>query len=566
MSMEQGWKRATWHIQRIPVSSWVIIGLFVVVTTMSAVIAANNLTANSDSNVYPYLLQNITEPNQIIVSSKHTNLLKFPFFFMQAILPINFTTYMIETSLLFVTTVFLWVLITIYSIGKNSLKPTLVTASVLMLASPLFNNEIVYSTVRNIDYPVALLFIVVLARFITGDLLGKRIIWNIPVHYLKVAGVCALASVLIAGDMFFFYILAPSVIAMSLFAYLRYPNKPIRHRSIIAAVVATATALLGIALKKVLDIIGLYDIDAKYLTDQKFELSALPIMIKSIIKQTMSLFGISFSEPHFVVTSIYTILALCLVLYGAIRLIRGLRKHPLDSGFLAVIGVVSIGLLVVAAYIASGLAVIKTANGSYVHSDNTRYLTLIPLAAVFVGSYIVARKVVPIPRRMHTYVTVAFVFGITFFVVNAVSSYGRQIDNASPRKEAEIAVAKALESEHVSAAVTGYWYGSSMKLWSQSSLTYAVVAECNKPSPLNTRREWYKPSDTTKRSALVIDMSDGDLAFLGYCKGTDLERIYGTPIKTLQVDTGPKPGLDKYVNIWIYDYDVRSRLQPIDIN
>jgi hypothetical protein len=130
----------------------------------------------------------------------------------------------------------------------------------------------------------------------------------------------------------------------------------------------------------------------------------------------------------------------------------------------------------------------------------------------------------------------------------------------APSKESINNLIGYLTENKVNTIVTDFWYGPPIRFWSSDRITYAPQINCNKPLSFDSREDWYVPQKGI-RSALVIDR--GGLNY-GYWSCTDeqLVTIYDEPVKRATTP-GINPG--ETVHVWIYDYDVRERIESFPV-
>lgn len=542
-------------LQQNPVIS-ILFLVLITSSVYSAFYASNNLSTNSDAIVYPYLFRDIPAADQLLVSDKHSNILKMPLFALQGLFTYNYTSFMIFNIILYILTILGWVFLCIKIFGKRSSYPVLLTAIVVVLTAHSFNNELIYSTVRNIEYPIILFFFYLLARLVFAK--SKYISKKKSILFILYT---AFVAVMIAGDQFFVYIgLTPALLVLIALLF----NQKIPKKRILYGVSSIIGIFLGsLLIKAILDVVGLYDLDKRYLSETI--IPSLPILLDSVlavINQWFYLVGTAI--PPRISSRSLVDLALIIGVFGTIILLviaayNSIFKHTKENQialFVATILLVS-SVVLVGAYVMSGLAF---QGGDILDSlANVRYMTLLPLVLIFGAG--LSTVLFPTVLNYEKIIGIIFIIALIPALYSAVKYNNYSYLQAKESKISYINLANSLKQEGVTQVLSGYWYGAALRFWSEDTIHYSVVAECNKPSIENARRDWYKPNTSTNKSALIIDMSGRDLPFLGFCSGEKLQKIYGKANKEFQFITSPNLG--SKINIWIFNYDIRSHTQPI---
>lgn len=533
---------------KLIIGAWLIL---VAVCFYSGFYASEALSINSDALVYPYLFDNF-KLDTILVSEKHSNLLKMPLFALQSVAPYNHLTLTIFNVALFTATITLWCYLIIRILGKKYQISVLITAAIVTLFATTQNDNLIYNTVRNIEYPLSLWFLVETMRYVYKS---GRPTWQFILSAI-------LFSTMLAGDHFFRYTFALPIIITVIFLFILLRNK-MRVRSAIAGSVAIGTVVLSAIIQTLFDIIGLYDIDRGYLQKSSPlpDISHVLTLVKITAKQILSLFNIHFPQP-FIIKALIVLVIAALLSYIAYYLYKSLRKITTSWKAASVLSLALTGITVVGVYIAGGFAA-SLESGTPIPSDNQRYLTIFPLLLIPVLAHISFTSLQRFRLKKQAkiaLVIIAVIVASIYFHPTATSLTSRQalIDQ---RQSDFYSLGKSLDDRDIDVMVSGYWSGAATRFWIGDKVLYAVAAECNKPSIENSRRDWYAKSPHVNKSALVIDMKGSDLPFLGYCPAEDLKKIYGDPIESYTI-VNPR----KHTNVWVYDYDIRSKLTPLPDN
>lgn len=189
-----------------------------------------------------------------------------------------------------------------------------------------------------------------------------------------------------------------------------------------------------------------------------------------------------------------------------------------------------------------------------VGQEATRYLTIMPLISV-VG-FIWILKTYYYNHKQLIYTSLVLLLMCLLFAIKPISSqYSTSVQSSKQLRASLINVSTILEQNHVKNAITGYWYGASLRFWSHNKINFTPIVNCNTPLTVNIRKDWF----TSKiKSALVVNRIGNGTAFRG-CTDSQLSLIYGQPVKKL-LAIGSQP--NTYVYIWIYNYNVRQKLLP----
>jgi hypothetical protein len=154
-----------------------LLAVLLAVTVYTSVCASIFIANNSDAVVYPYLFMDGIGGSDMVVPGKHANILKYPLFWLQSVLPYNYETLMVVNVLLVVATVFGWLFLLMRIVDRKYHDVLIAGLILLLISSQSFNTEIIYNTVRNIEYPIALAFIMATAHILLGKAFRRRHQW-----------------------------------------------------------------------------------------------------------------------------------------------------------------------------------------------------------------------------------------------------------------------------------------------------------------------------------------------------------------------------------------------------
>lgn len=549
-----------WIAKRPELTVYVSFFLLALVTLYCAWYANYYLSGNSDDLIYPYIFHNFRF-HDLILPGQHSNILKFPVFALQAIFPYTFATFTIVSIGLVFVTVLGWAFLLMKLFGRRYAPLICVTLASILLGSRLLNYDLLGTTIRNIEFPIVLAFIMV-----AGSLLQKRALQRRDYIYGSIAG--ALFALTLAGDSFFLYTVCASLfICLAFLWFIQQPGSkkgstPHFRNTLVYAIGFTVLAL---CIRAAVSVLGI----AKYYTAAVFKPHILPLnhlapSLSTASTQTLDLFNANIFGQQVSPTHSLVFINFFLLVLGVAGLLYMLRDGFSHAGRTALLTRISHSHLFVftvaavwgfvsfAAYIASDLVVGPDANGNIVSLYQERYITLIPLLLITGIAYLVwrrfdARKIIFFGLPILT---------ILVLLVNLPSIRTSHVYDGTLR-DGPIAVAKAAKANHVQLVISGYWYGSAVRFWSHNQLQFTSVAGCNIPQPtFNTRSSWYIPSSSIHTTALVIVHKGIDASYWT-CSTSDLLRIYGQPAKTIKVETPDQPEL------WIYNHDIRDKIAPM---
>jgi hypothetical protein len=545
---------------RLTALTYLSLALLAAVTLYCAWYANYYQAGNADDIVYPYLFQHF-QAHDIILPGQHANLLKLPIFVLQAVLPYNFSTFTIVNLSLVLVTTLAWVILLIWLLGRRYAPLICLSLASVLLGSQLLNYDLMGTTIRNIEFPIVLAFIIY-----TGTLLQKHALSR---RKLIIGGVVGLLfSLTIAGDSFFLYTVCFSLLLVLAFYWLTGEQvAKLRQQYRLAAAYAIGFSVLALVIRLAVSVLGI----TKYYTAGVFKPHVLPLnhlapSISTATTQLLNLFdanifGLAVRPGNSLVFLNFLLLALGLA--GLAYMLRDsldaarrqnlLKRLNFTRVFtLAVMSLTFFVTYVV--YIVADLVVMPDANGNIVSFNQERYLVIAPLLLVAGIAYLVWRKF-SLWRLVFVGLPAIILFGL---LINSPSIKRSHVYDSSLRA-GPIAVAKAAKANHVPLLVTGYWYGSSTRFWSHGQIAFAGIANCNIPEPtFNNRFSWYKPDLAIHKSALVVSRSGPDAQFW-VCSDARLTAIYGNPVKVAPV------GSNGQTSLWIYNYDVRSRLSPLTL-
>jgi len=535
---------------------WVWLAIFCLgcATLLSAFYANHQQSANADDIVYPYLFSHYTR-SDIVLPGQHSNLVKFPLFIVQSLLPYNYLSFSIVNIGLFVISIGLWAFLLFIVIKqRRDLLIISVSLMIILVSSTDFANNFVGTTIRNIEYPISLFFYIVVAQLYVHRV--KRIL-------LLVAG--GLFAFVCAGDSFFVYG-AGLAILITLLAPLvsQLRNRRISASTLQAPLFVIVALIASVIIRKAistLDIVNYYT--GSFLSPHLLPLSHILPSLRVATLQFLDLCGADIFSGYAKSISPFTALSFFIVLCSLVGLAmlsvswlrHGIRKCEQDIPPWRQIvewTLANTFWLVICLYIASDLVVTNN-HGHFVSAEQERYITFLPLL-LCIGLVHILRYAHSRTPKIYKNLGYAPIIIVAFLLVSLPIIRSSFKMNNAFLADAQW-TANTAQRHNVQVIASGYWYGAATSFWAHNSLRFVSIAGCNAAAPpFNNRRSWYVPSTKTMHSALVIDRSGADKPYWT-CSNERLKQIYGSPT---QIITGRGPAQPV---MWIYDYDVRSRIR-----
>jgi len=541
-----------------------IIGILLAISVAIIAYPSSALMAgNSDAMVDTYNFSLPFHKNDVILPAQHDNILKIPLFFTQSLFAYNYLSFTFVNLGLVAITFILWWLLLCKIFGNRYSLLCAVLLVLVAVASREFNNQIVYTTIRNIEYPLAFGYLLCLLKKLSGNCANRA-----PIFVFSF-----FAALVAAGDNLMLYILVISSFAPVIFYIIqkRRLNKTALH----VGGLALGVIVGGLIVRWLMSVLGLFIGDKTYLSGTHItKIDDLLPSVHVAATQLLDLLGfqsfganIVFRAPLIITMFVFClmgILGLSLALFIYIKnSLKGISSDFTESA-IGVAGLICLAIFAI--YVFSGTVVIRAASGHITSLNNDRYITFIPFLLAAGCSWLL--------YKLNEHQRNIAIYACFVIIIVSAPMFLQQTHTllriANVNKRSYQGVAQLISSHHIPVTVGGYWYGASVRFWSNNHTTYAVVADCNRPSPLNTRRSFYTPNTSIHLSALVIDTSGPDTPFLGYCTEQDLLKIYGKPSYIMQAPSIITKGYDdvknnpaKSVNIWVYNYDLRTKLVPV---
>jgi hypothetical protein len=515
---------------------------------------SNFYATGSDALVYTYLIGDGLHSHTIALPDQHTNLLKLPIFYLQSLFPYHYTSYMIMSILLMLIAIAAWSYLVIKLFGNKYRVIILTLLAAVLFTSVVLNLSIVETTVRNIEFPIALWFIFIIHKILKGE---KQTPKELTVTIIA----CALYGLMLAGDNYFEYAISLPLVLVILWYWLqsRIFTRQMRNAILLVVVMGLLSVIFREVLSKTgmiityksgpaLTIVTLHNLAPSITTalTQLLDMQGANIFGATIGLKTLSLF------MDFGILAVGTA-GLLIILARANRDFRKAVKLSQRNTFIFVSVAVSF-FVTFLVYIFSGQVVNTLSNGQVVSLGQYRYIAFLPFL-VLIGFIWVLKTYYDRHKLVLGLVVVSAIIVLLFSYAPIKSSYTAAVAATQPNRSMINSIVADLRQDNVKEVLTGYWYSSPIRFWSNNTIGSTPIISCNSPFFYNVREDWYRPQGD-KITALVIDRPD---PIYWNCTNNSITSIYGTPSK-IQVISGTTPGSNAY--IWVYNYDIRDHLTP----
>ena len=510
-------------------------------------------SVNSDGIVNTYLFEHF-KFNDMIVPGNHTLLLKWPLFALQSLFHYNFTSYSILNFFFLFSTLWGWCVGLTILFGKKHYVLICMSLIVLLVGSIIFPFFLIFGSLRNIEYPIGLFFLLSLRALLVSDHMRK----------LKVIGIILsslLFSLAIASDSLMtvtFVLPAAIIIATYWLKGGKLTKKLILISSLLIGtvlfsfIIKNQTAMAGIAILHydvtLNPIIVKYDIlwpSLVYAFQQLFDIVGADIASRPVDLEN-SLYFFKF---------LILIISLGGLISVTLRFFKSKAKDIINGDFFALTALALGFFATLTAYIMLGMVYTQLPNGQLVDAGASRYIEVLPL--IMVAGIVVSFQLIPRSRRIA--VLTIFIATASLCAVASLNTIREDTSNRDTSSNTSISqqkkIANILTNNGVQFIASGYWDGATTRFWSDNRVKYISINNCDNTAPdYNTRISWLK-EDHYSKTALVINRR-GPNADYWKCSDQQLSKIYGTPVQKIAVSadstTGPV--------VWIYNYDIRSKL------
>jgi hypothetical protein len=482
-----------------------------------------------------------------MVSTDHTNIIKIIPLWIQGNFGYSLASYVGLNIAFILGSISLWVYLIGRIFGSKVRTIALFTFSAVLFASTSFAINITMTTLRHIEYPLGLLFVLLLA----GLLLNK------PKRFLaRGVLIASLLAILILNDKYFLYTLVPAVIIGVIFFSL---NQIKKRYAVFTIVVVLIGASIGLLLPSLLNHTGLISILPGYVRiNSVVDFDALFNSVLLTIKQTLNLFGGLIFGQQAKVRNATIFLLLFIPIISAIAIRKMSKVYTFAKTPIAYFIHITLTawiLMAYAVYILSG----STTEG------NDRYLTLIVFIGITYFSWFVWRLSNSKNNRTWLVFAVCLVMliSIPLSYPRVHSAYRDAKIFSSSQAQAAKETATILESNNIKllAAPFGYY---SLKFFAptNNNLTIVGVDHCNLPNVWSNNGDWIYNNKYT-RSAYIFEEKQYAPTQENFCSEADLIQLFGQPDSILRTPSMYAAG--KQTKIYVYNYDIRSHFDTSGI-
>lgn len=523
------------------------ITLLLLTTTYAAFHTSNYLTTWADAISNTQLFSGNLQGHTVALPAEHANILKIPLFYAQGHLPYHYTSFTLVNIGLNLVTIVAWAFLLIKLFGRRYEVPILILLASLVFTSVQFNLAITETTIRNIEYPIALWFVFIVNRLLKNLRYSRR-----QLIFAAIGSV--LFCLTLAGDGLFYYAILLPLILVIAWYWIQSREITVSMAKAIGLVVGV---IIGAALIKVLltasgtIIFNSSGGHFSHLTTTLTPIASVGIALKQLMElQGGFIFG-QVVRPHnlaiflnFVILAI-SIIGLILIIVKASRSYRNKKGFIDNNNFIFVTMAVSYFVLFFL-YILSGSLAIWL-------------ISFLPLISI-IGFVWLLKNYYREHRAFLFIIFTVLLISIAASYPNTSSAYKLEAQQESTARTSINSIITILKSNNVHEIVTGGYYGPPIRFWSNNSIGIAIQQGCGQPMPWLSREDWFTPQKGIK-SAIITARTGADSVYWN-CSNDQLIRVYGKPSKELLAN-GLTPGT--YVNIWIYNYDVRQYLLPFSM-
>jgi len=527
-----------------------------VAVAYSGFMASVWMSNNADAIVSSQISAEPLKRGALHLGNIHSNLFKFPLFAAQGHFHYGYASFVLVNIALLAATVFGWLALLCAMSSWRYFATYAIAWIFLLLGTANFSPELIYTTVRNIEFPLMFLFVYLLYRYIVDG------------NWKWLAAYTPFFVVLAAGDLYILYVTVPAVLITVGIAWLQTKNSEILQRKRLQT---AALWMVGAAVAAKLLLVTLEALEFfKFVPPGEEDTLLLPLrdVLTGSLTSLQTLFnqvgvnifgqavkGDSYARAVFLVV---TVVLIGIFLRRIPTWFRQVLRVPYRFMYanLAIIVLMTFFLYVI--------------SGRWGIPGTGRYLIVIPLALMVVvpllqESYVrfigrqkwitaVHRKALVSRRAL---LVLLCVLGVAFgFLVNDTQQqFGMRQESVIKQREFYSEVHQLADANDAHVAVMGFWQASPVEFWTNNKVKTAAIAHCNKPMPYLSHRYDYKAGNT--KTLLVIDRKGMDSGVWQNCPNdVDVEAMYGKPLA--QYDRKNQYG--EPIEIWVYGFDIRAKL------
>ena len=514
------------------------------------------MSNNADAIVSSQISAEPLKRGALHLGNIHSNLFKFPLFVAQGHFHYDYASFVLVNMALLAATVFGWLAVVCAISSWRYFLHYAIAWIFLLLGTANFSPELIYTTVRNIEFPLMLLLVILLYRYIVDGT------WK------WLAAYAPFFVVLAAGDLYILYVTVPAVLITSGASWLqtKKSERTQRRRLQLAALWTVGAA---VSAKAILALLSAFDL-FRFVPPDERDTVVIPLrdLVTGFFASIQTFFtqiGVNIFGQR-VEGDTYARAVFLVVIVGLVMLF--LRRVPIwfkrilsvpyrfVYANLAVISLVTFFLYVI--------------SGRWGIPGTGRYLMVIPLAIMvvipllptafirFIGKqkWITAAHRNALSSR-RALLVVLCVLGVAFgFLVNDTQQqFSLRQKSVVKQREFYSQIHQLADANDAHVAVMGFWQASPVEFWTNNKVKTAAIAHCNQPMPYLSHRYDYKAANT--KTLLVIDRKGMDSGIWQNCsQDADIEAIYGKPLARYNRN-------NQYgdpIQVWVYGFDIRAKL------
>jgi len=509
--------------------------------------ASDDYSTNSNAHMLTYLFSGHTD-YPAVLPGPHATLLIIPLVYIQGHLPYHYSSFTLVNIALVVATMFGWALLMIKLFGRKYEIPILIILSSLIFTSVAFSYSLAYTTIRNIEYPLVLWFVMIVASVLKGKLFSrKQLIWG--------AIGTALFVITLAGDSFFNYaILLPLVAVLGWY----WVQSRLFTASMAKALALIVGSFIGATLlKHILSAAGIITFDYSFWGPNTVLDSARLVPSFSVaLRETLQMHGayifnqiINYHNMAVFVNFgllLVGLVGLGLIISKTSRSFKNQKGLDDDSNFVLFVMAISF-FVTFLVFAISGYAIATLSTGQIVSAQNARYISIMPLITMIAIVWL-------LKNYYAKHITLLCVLCLVLIggiitshpAVKASYASGSYKLEISPSRDSINQIIYYLKKNNVTQVSTDYWYSYPLRFWSNGTINNAAVVNCtpsminNADGPLFTKQK--------HNTALIIDRGERNYGFW-QCSDEQLMQVYGAPSEMHEVQGA---GPNEPVKIWIY--------------
>jgi len=536
---------------------FVIPALALLLAALYSTLHASYYSSNiQDDIMYPYLFQH-PHLHDILVPGRHANILKYLLFWLQGALPYNYAMLTITNVGLSLLALGWWVALLVYVCGKRYLPVICALLTTILLVSINFNVNFTETTVRNIEYPIGLTFIVLVYELLRRRSLSRK-------HWIIGLVGSLLFSLALAGDSFMLYAFtAPLLVLLGVYWLQAGSLTKQAWRALGLVIGAT---LLGLIIRKAVGHLGIVNyyfspvFDAKILPSGSLGPSISRALLQLTDLSGGNIFGLTIGLSSLVYFVNFGFLVVGVVgLLVIIKRVVASYKLPgatIDKQKAFLLGAVALAFIATfASYLLSNLVVSQQPNGQFADAGQARYITLLPLLAVAGVPYVLERFYNG--RRHLPVVLVALSLLVALVAIPGAKKSWQGFDAFSnANRQTILNVVAAAKKNDVHLVVSGDSLGAPVRFWSHNTIQYTSIINCTHRFPYNTRKSWVN-SKPAGNVGLVVDKTGMDDQYWRDCSDKQIQDFYGKPQYVVNI-TNPRG--TQPIALWVYSHDIRQNL------